>query len=191
MTPEPEDETDTAPDFDWVLPDLAIGGRLSQAVALRLAEGHGISRVVDLRIEEEDDLELLRRQGIALLRLPTVDLEPVAQELLCTGVAWVSEGLARGQRVLVHCQHGIGRSALLACCVLVTQGDTPSEALERAKRARARISPSPDQLHAFLSWSADWYRGRQAECPPVTWDDLARIAYRHLAAPRATVEEPG
>jgi protein-tyrosine phosphatase len=169
------------PDFDWVLPNLAIGGHLSPAVAGLLATRHGIRRVVDLRDEEEDDLELLARHGVELLRLPTPDLEPVAQRMLWTGVEWVSEALARGERVLIHCQYGIGRSALLACCVLVGQGDTPAEALERAKRARAKVCPSPEQLHALLQWAADWHRERRTECPPVTWDDLARIAYRHLA----------
>ena len=168
------------PNFDWVLPNLAIGGRLAPAVAETLAERHHIRRVVDLRDEEKDDLDALNRLGVDLLRLPTPDLEPVSREMLRMGVAWVFEGLARGDRVLIHCQHGIGRSALLACCVLVGQGDTPAQALERAKRARARVCPSPGQLHALLRWSADWYRDRGAECPPVTWDDLAGIAYRYL-----------
>jgi hypothetical protein len=185
LAPDHEGER---PDFDWVLPSLAIGGRLSPPGAEVLTARFGIRRVVDLRDEEEDDLELLTRHGVELLRLPTPDLQPVAQEMLRRGVRWVSEALARGDRVLIHCQHGIGRSALLACCVLVGQGDTPAQALERAKRARAKVCPSPDQLHALLRWSADWYRERRAACPPVTWDDLARIAYRDLL-PSARAEE--
>jgi hypothetical protein len=77
---------------------------------------------------------------------------------------------------------------LLSCCVLVGQGDTPAQALERAKQARTKVCPSPDQLHALLQWSADWYRECRAECPSVTWDDLARIAYRHLL-PSARTEK--
>jgi hypothetical protein len=76
------------PDFDRVLPSLAIGGRLSTPVAELLAGQFGIRRVVDLREEEEDDLKLLTRHGIELLRLPTEDLQPIAQEMLwraCAG----------------------------------------------------------------------------------------------------------
>src|SRR5437764_1005363 len=93
--PSPMTDACDRPDFDWVLPNLAIGGRLSPTDAAWLADLHGIRRVVDLRDGEEDDLELMNQHGIALLRLPTQDLEPVTQEMLWTGVEWVAEGLAK------------------------------------------------------------------------------------------------
>jgi Dual specificity phosphatase, catalytic domain len=184
-SPEPArcevEACDPSPDFDWVLPNLALGGWLPPRTFEHLADRYRIRRVVDMRAEECDDLELMTRHRVELLHLPTPDHRPVAQEMLQAGVAWTRAGLDRGDRVLIHCQHGIGRSALLACCVLVSLGHPPRDALERAKRARAKVCPSPEQLHAFLRWSADWYRANGAECPSVTWDDLARIAYRILA----------
>ena len=180
MTAAPHDAADR-PEFSWIGPALAVGGRIDPAVIERLAARHGIRRVVDLRAEEQDDIELLRCHQVACLHLPTPDHHPVDAEMLSTGVAWVRDGLDRGERVLIHCEYGIGRSVLLACCVLVSQGHSPLAALTAIKDAREKASPSPRQLEALLAWSADWHQRRQTMCPPVTWDELARVAYRHLS----------
>lgn len=166
-----------AVDLDFLSPGLALGARPPPESFAHLRDA-GFRRVVDMRIEEQDDPRLLASHGLSFLHLPTEDLRPVAIEDLWRGVAWVNEGLGRGDGVLVHCQHGIGRSALLSCCVLVSRGLTPPEALRLARRARPRVSPSPDQLHAFLHWSAAWHAVRGTPAPECSWDELADIAYR-------------
>ncbi len=170
-------------DISWVLPHLALGGRLHADAAAHLARELGVRRVVDLRIEEKDNETLLRRYGMELLHLPTRDACAISQPMLHRGVRWVDAQLDRGESVYVHCEHGIGRSALLVCCVLVSRGYRPRAALERAKNVRAKVSPSPEQLQAFLQWTADWHCGRGEPCPCDTFDELATIAYRHLFTP--------
>ncbi len=139
-------------DLDWITPGLAVGGEFPMAAAVRLARELRIRHVVDVRIERCDDGAVLRGHGIALLHLPTQDTCAIALPRIRDGVAWVRERLSRGERVLVHCQHGVGRSALLALCVLVAEGRPPLEALALAKRARRKVSPSPEQLEAFVAW---------------------------------------
>jgi protein-tyrosine phosphatase len=169
-------------DFDWLTDGLAVGGSLPPDSAMRLARTHEITRVVDLRSEMCDDEAALKRQGIRLLRLPTPDTCAVARAKLETGVAWVAKALSAGRRVLVHCQHGIGRSALLAMCVLVDAGMPPLEAMLLAKNAREIVSPSPDQLRAFIGFVG---RRRRLATPWIvpSFDALAAIAYRHLQRP--------
>ncbi len=152
------------------------------AAAARLAAEHGISRVVDVRVEACDDEAVLRVHGIRLLHLPTQDTRAISQRRLRDGVAFVSEGLDRGERVLVHCQYGIGRSALLALCTLVARGTAPLAALEAVKRARPVISPSPEQLEALGVFAARVKdeRGAPWEVPSVP--ALGAIAWRHLRA---------
>lgn len=169
-----------ADDLSWASPGLALGGRLADGAPARLAREHGIRRVVDVRVEARDDEALLRAHGIELLHLPTRDLCAVSPAMLDRGVAWVDDQLARGERVYVHCEHGIGRSALLVCCVLVGRGHSPLSALRAAKAGRAKVCPNPEQLHALLDWAAA--RSARAGAPPPsdTWHDLARVAYRGL-----------
>jgi predicted protein tyrosine phosphatase len=167
-------------DLHFVARGLAVGARFPPWAVPHLASDHGIRRVVDVRVEDCDDPAALRVHGIRLLHLPTADTQAVAQERLREGVGFVSEGLDADERVLVHCQYGIGRSALVALCVLVARGEPPLEALERVKRARPVISPSPAQLEAFIAFAA----ARRAEVG-AGWDvpglrALGSIAWRHL-----------
>jgi protein-tyrosine phosphatase len=95
--------------------------------------------------------------------------------MLDTGVAFVREHLDRGEKVLIHCQHGIGRSPLLALCVLVDLGWEPLDALALAKDKRAAVSPSRSQ---YEGW-ANWLRRRRKDAPD--YHSFGCIAYRHLA----------
>ena len=170
----------SALDFDWVTPLLAVGAHFAAAEAARLAREHAIRHVVDLRLEACDDARALRRHGIELLHLPTEDVCAIDDGRIEEGVAWVNERLDRGSRVLIHCQHGIGRSALLALCVLVSRGDEPLDALIRAKEARRIVSPSPDQLAAFTRFCSLHRERAGAAWEIPSFDTLASIAYRHL-----------
>ncbi len=167
-------------DLHFVAPGLAVGARFAAEDAPVLARHHGISRVVDVRVEEHDDEHLLDAHGIRLLHLPTEDTRAISLEKIRHGVRFVSEGLERGERVLIHCQHGIGRSALLALCVLVDRGDDPLEAMERAKRARRVVSPSPAQLEAFVAFAGEVKAARNAPWDVPTVREVGKIAWRHL-----------
>jgi predicted protein tyrosine phosphatase len=169
-------------DLHFVAPGLAIGACFPMDGAARLAAEHGIARVVDVRVERCDDEEVLRLHGIRLLHLPTEDTRAISQARLAHGVAFVEDGLDRGERVLVHCQYGIGRSALLACCVLVARGEAPLAALETAKCARPVVSPSPEQLQALATFSARLKTARGASWEVPTVEALGAIAWRHLRA---------
>jgi protein-tyrosine phosphatase len=158
--------------FSWITDMLAVGGRFEDAEAL--ARDHGIAAVIDLREEDRDDEHVLRRHGIALLHLPTPDMLGVSLRMLDDGVAFANRYLDAGKRVLVHCQHGIGRSAMLALSVLVSRGMSPLEALALAKDRRGVVSPSPEQFEAWTVWL------RAHGYPVPTFAAFATIAYRHL-----------
>ena len=163
------------PDFHWLNDALAVGACFPIDRAEQLAREHRIGAIVDLRAEAKDDEQRLREHGIALLHLPTPDLEPASVEVLERGVRFAREQMAAGNKELIHCQHGIGRSALLALCVLVDQGWEPLAALEHAKDSRWVISPSRSQYDGWAAWL-----GRRGQSPP-DYHTFGCIAYRHLA----------
>ena len=83
---------------------------------------------------------------LATVVLITLALGACERSVTAPTVATMAPRLDAGSRVYIHCEHGVGRSALLALCVLVSRGDPPLGALERAKSARWQVSPSPEQL---------------------------------------------
>ncbi|MYZ46696.1 protein-tyrosine phosphatase family protein [Propylenella binzhouense] len=162
--------------LSWITQSLAIGGSFAPGLVPHLGRSLGIDAVVDLRSEACDDAALLGAHGIAFLHLPTCDLRAVSQPMLDLGVAFASERLGAGGRVLLHCEHGIGRSALLALCVLVERGMSPLGALRLAKERRPVLSPSPEQYEAWAAWTR-----RHGMAAP-DFDAFRAVAYRHLAA---------
>ena len=173
--------TDWRPNFHWITAELAVGGSFPGEHVPRLAGEHGIGAVVDLRDEAKDDEQLLRRHGIALLHLPTVDMCGVDADHLESGVRFSSEQLDRGARVLIHCEHGIGRSAVLGLCVMVQRGHAPLQALALMKDRRALVSPSPDQFACWCGWLERHRRANDVPWAVPSFDEFAGIAYRHLA----------
>ncbi len=166
----------------WITPDLAIGGRLSHAEAARLASQESVGAVVDLRSEAVDEKHVLEDQGIAFLHLPTDDHAAITPAMLDRGVAFVAAQRLLGRRVLVHCEHGIGRSATLALASLVEGGLSPLDALELAKDRRDRVSPSPAQYGCWRDWLLLRRSRGPAQWDVPDFDSFAAIAYRHLKA---------
>lgn len=168
-------------DIDWLTDSLAIGGRVPPDATADLAGGHGIRCVVDLRAEACDDEMVLKRHGLSFLHLPTADTCALTPAALHRAVTWVRRALDSGARVLIHCEYGIGRSPLLALCVLVDRGLAPLEAMNLVKDIRAVTSPSPEQLAAFLAYARQRQVVTGADWSIPSFETLATIAYRHLA----------
>jgi len=166
--------------FDWVTGPLAVGGSFPMEAVEQLAKREGIGAIVDLRVECCDDEAMLRLHGLEFLHLPTEDCCAIAPRMIDDGVEWVQARLERGTRVLIHCEHGVGRSALLALCILVAGGLQPLDAMNRLKTARPVASPAPEQLEAFRTWVGRWRQRTGARIEVPSLEALAWVAYAHL-----------
>jgi protein tyrosine phosphatase (PTP) superfamily phosphohydrolase (DUF442 family) len=131
-------------DLSWIDATLAVGGRVRPEDVPRLP-GMGITDVVDVREEHRDDEEALRREGLDFLYLPTPDTYPLSVEDLQRGARWINERRRTGGHVLVHCEHGVGRSVLLAAAALVGDGYFPHEAFTLIESRRWQASPNRRQ----------------------------------------------
>lgn len=165
-----------APNLSWIAPDLAVGGSFPIEAAATLAGDHQIGAVIDLRAEATHDPTALDACGLRLLHLPTPDMMGVSQPRLDRAITFARAVADDGLRLLVHCEHGIGRSATAALCILVDRGLGPIEALSLAKARRSLISPSRSQYQAW----ATWLRRRGVVDVP-TYHQFGMIAYRPLA----------
>lgn len=139
--------------MSWVNEHLAVGGRVHPGDIKALAL-IGVRHVVDTRAEHCDDREALAYEGIELLYLPTPDTHPLSIEQLMQGTTWVNERMDRGEHVLIHCEHGVGRSVLLTCAVLVARGIHASAALELVQRKRWQAAPNHQQIVRLREFEA-------------------------------------
>ena len=135
-----------------ITPHLHLGGQYRQRGWLRL-EARGITAVLNLRSEFDD-----QEAGIApprYLCLQTSDDYPPTLEQLDQGIAFISEEIARGGAVYVHCGAGIGRAPAMVAAYLISTGLTADQAWSRIREARPFIRPKPAQFEQIQRFAAE------------------------------------
>ena len=140
--------------MSWITTHLAVGGRVHPEDIKALA-AVGVTHVVDTRSEYCDDVEALAKEHIELLHLPTADTKPLTIEQMLEGAQWVQERMKRGGRVLIHCEHGVGRSALLTCAVLVYNGMHAQDALQLVQQKRWQAAPNHRQVRRLREFESE------------------------------------
>lgn len=92
--------------------------------------------------------------GLTWLRLPIPDASVPGPSF---EAAWVQAGpqwrglLTRGDRIVIHCRGGLGRSGLVAARLLVELGDSAREALLRVRAARPGAVETAEQERYVLA----------------------------------------
>jgi hypothetical protein len=128
---------------DEIAPGLLLGALPLPWHRQRLARRR-LSGVVNLCYEFPHPSGTPER--VERLSLLTLDGTAPERERTLAATAWIENRLDRGP-VLIHCAQGHGRSATLACAVLLRIGlaKTIDEALERVREARPRARLNADQ----------------------------------------------
>ncbi|HYA17244.1 MAG TPA: dual specificity protein phosphatase family protein [Bryobacteraceae bacterium] len=103
--------------------------------------------------DEERELDLagerdaVRSAGLKFLSFPIEDRKvPESETALREAVEQLDEELAAGKHVALHCRQGIGRTGLVAACLLLTRGIDAKTAVARLSKARGTDVPeTPEQ----------------------------------------------
>lgn len=95
--------------------------------------------------------------GIKFLTLPITDREvPKSEDAIAKVLAKLDAELSSGKNVVIHCRQGIGRSGLVAACLLVTRGWEPQAAVLALSRARGTQIPETREQRAWIDhYAAD------------------------------------
>jgi len=93
--------------------------------------------VVDLRMKNDGKYNsYLQKSGIQCLKRPTPDGSGISPRGLLDTVEWIVARVRTGAKVLIHCDLGRGRAALVASSYLVYSGLDPETALRFVKKKR-------------------------------------------------------
>ncbi|HVS37523.1 MAG TPA: protein-tyrosine phosphatase family protein [Gemmataceae bacterium] len=109
----------------------------------------GVDVVVSLLEKEEAEEfditaeeDACRKNGVEFVSHPITDRGlPPSPRAFADLVRALEEKLAAGKGVGVHCRQGVGRSALLAACLLIGAGVDGESAWRRVAAARGRSVP--------------------------------------------------
>jgi len=132
------------------------GGEAMEAVLV--ANLGYVDRVVTLLEPEEverldivREAEVCKAHGVAFDNLPVPDHDiPADVAAFDRLVKKLRKQLLAGERMVIHCNAGLGRAPTLACCLLVAGGLHPDEAVLRVGAARGRTVPEMDSQYAFI-----------------------------------------
>jgi protein-tyrosine phosphatase len=150
------------PDIYWIpgpwTGRLAILGRPRRDDWLRdEIEGWrdaGVQVIVSLLSEAEtlelglsDEAPLVRGCGLTFINFPIDDYSvPSSEEALQRLVNELESLLNEGQTVGIHCRAGVGRSSLVAACLLVNSGEDAELSFQRISNSRGvRVPDTTEQ----------------------------------------------
>lgn len=117
---------------------------------LQRMKSRGVSTLVSLlEASEAEELglaqeaELAQRSGLVFLTYPIPDRQlPNETTAFHRFVSQLAQRMSSGERIGIHCRASIGRSTMLAACVLIHLGWAPEIALEKIEAVRG--CPVPD-----------------------------------------------
>lgn len=110
--------------------------------------------VVALNLEQE--AQLCRKHGMQFLTFPIIDRSvPASRHAALDFVRELENTLTAGKSLLIHCRQGIGRSALVAACLLISSGMETESAFQKISAVRGVAVPeTPEQRR----WVANFER---------------------------------
>jgi len=131
---------------DWLEDEVRSWQQASLNVIVSLLTS---DEVVELGLAEES--RLCQAYGLHFLSFPIVDRGvPSSRVATLDFVRRLETALTNGENLAIQCRQGIGRSALIAACLLVLSSVNPEMALQRVSAARGCPVPETTEQRQWV-----------------------------------------
>ncbi len=131
---------------DWLDGEIQALAKAGVGVVVSLLTA---DEVADLELQDEE--RLCGDCGLRFISLPIPDRSvPFSTAEAGRTVDLILEELGAGRAVAVHCRMGIGRSSLIAACLLKSQGIGVDEAFAMISRARGFSVPDTEEQRVWV-----------------------------------------
>lgn len=100
----------------------------------------------------KEEVTIVEEHGLTFISFPISDYSvPTSKGETQKLVHELNERLANGNCIGIHCRQGIGRSSLIAACVLVTSGESPGAAFQQIQKARGVVVPDTAEQKEWVT----------------------------------------
>ena len=138
---------------DRVPAELWLGGAPHYQRDYDFLVKHNIRAVINIRSERADDEEFYAAHDIAHLRLLVPDVWVPDEAAITQGVEWMTQQVAEGRPILVHCAKGRGRSATILAAYLMREAGYSYEEARDLLKSKRKLSKLEDRHQTVLE---DW-----------------------------------
>ena len=129
----------------------------------------GVNTVLSLLTpSEESYLELgmerseAANHGMRFISFPIEDRQvPTSPSELTKALERLDLELSSGRNAVVHCRQGVGRTGLVAACLLVNRGWGPQVAIDKVRSARGVSIPETEEQRRWIDYFAATLAGAQ------------------------------
>jgi protein-tyrosine phosphatase len=131
---------------DWLKGDVASWKRANVNAVLSL-----LTPDEEKNFDLQDEAGEVRTQRMEFTSFPIPDRRaPKSESKLAEVLERITRVLSAGENVLVHCRQGIGRSGLMAACLLVKKGMSPGAAIASVSAARGVSVPETAEQRDWI-----------------------------------------
>ena len=117
-----------------------------------------LERQLITELELEPEQSICQAQGVQYISFPILDRDlPLSRQDSERLIGKLVELVSEGKSIVIHCRQGVGRSAMIAACLLTELGMSVEDAFEQIRQARGWVVPDTEDQRA---WVADFASGK-------------------------------